>query len=103
MKRDFALRSAGLLAILSLPLTISASPVELVPPGLQAGDQYRLVFVTSSVTAATSSDISYYDNFVNNAANASGSLLQPLGATWQAIASTEAVSAADHIGTFSVP
>lgn len=97
------LHLVGVVAVLGLPLVMFASPIDLVPPGLNPGDQYRIVFVTSTTTAATSSDFSYYDTFVNDAANAPGSLLQSLGATWQAIVSTDRISAADHIGDFSVP
>jgi hypothetical protein len=91
----------ALLAIFAIP--VFASPVYLVPPGLHDGDQYRLIFLTSATTSATSEDISYYDSFVNDVANGPQSLLQPLGATWQAIVSTSTVSAADHLGPFSVP
>jgi len=84
-----------------------ASPAvgfDLIPPGLEPGDQYRIVFVTSFTTTAESGNISDYDKIVTDAAAASGSILQSLGATWQAIVSTDSESAFDHIGgTFSVP
>lgn len=104
MRRNHAVVTlAGFFAILTLPCLAFGAPVELVPTGLNPGDQYRLVFVTSTTTTATSGQISDYDQFVNDAANASGSLLESLGATWQAIVSTSNISAANHIGTFSVP
>jgi hypothetical protein len=69
----------------------------LFPAGLNPGDKYRLVFVTSTTTDATSPDISYYNSFVTNVADAVPELLA-LGATWTVIGSTSAVSAADNIG-----
>lgn len=52
-------------------ITAVASPV-VVPPVLgfpSASGQYRLVFVTSSTTAATSSDINDYNQFVTSVAD----------------------------------
>ena len=69
----------------------------LFPSGLNPGDKYRLVFVTSTTTDATSPDINYYNSFVTNVADAVPELLA-LHATWTAIGSTSAVSAATNIG-----
>lgn len=70
-----------------------------IPPGLQAGDAYRLVFVTSGVRKATSSDISDYNAFVTAQANMSSDLAA-LGTSWTAIASTSTVDARDNTSTF---
>ncbi|MBY0489325.1 MAG: PEP-CTERM sorting domain-containing protein [Gemmatimonadaceae bacterium] len=88
-----------------LPRTSAAQSVLTAPKGLAAGSLYRIIFVTSAVgPEASSTDISVYDTFVNNAANANGSLLKPLGATWQAVASTRFVDAYTHIGgDFTIP
>jgi hypothetical protein len=49
-------------------------------------------------------NIADYDLFLTGEANAAGSVLQALGTTWQAIASTLTVDAFTHIGgNFSVP
>ncbi|MFC1805604.1 PEP-CTERM sorting domain-containing protein [Planctomycetota bacterium] len=58
------------------------------------GDQYRLVFVSSTRTNALSGDIAYYNAHVQAAANAAGLG----GVTWNAIASTSAA----HGGTATV-
>jgi hypothetical protein len=60
------------------------------------GDQYRLAFLTSARTNATSFFIDDYNAFVQNVAN--GSVAKPtLGdATWKAIASTALVDARDN-------
>ena len=36
----------------------------LLPPGLNAGDKFRLLYVTNSETAAATRDIAHYDSFV---------------------------------------
>jgi hypothetical protein len=61
----------------------------IFPPGLQPGDQFRLVFVTSTSRDATSTDINDYNLFVSNVAN-SVPALAALNATWKAIASASA-------------
>ena len=78
------------------PQTASAQPIT-VPSGLSPGDQYRLAFVTSTTTDASSSDIAYYNTFVNTAAN-SIPALTGLG-PWTAIASTATVDALDNTST----
>jgi hypothetical protein len=65
--------------------------------GLNPGDTYRLVFVTSASTDATSGDIDYYNAFVTTAADDVPELAA-LAATWFDIGTTEAVSAINNIG-----
>ena len=69
------------------------------------GETFRWVFVTSGTTDATSSDISYYNEFVNHAADIVATpITGVLGKSniaqieWKAIASTESVYAIDNIG-----
>jgi hypothetical protein len=85
-----------------LPLNLDASLL-VIPPGLNPGDQYRIAFMTAGTLNATSTDISDYNAFVNNAANGVGSLLSPLNATWKVIGATAASgSALDNIGGASL-
>ncbi len=77
--------------------TALAGPI-LVPAGLSAGDQYRLVFVTTTSTDATSSSNAFYNSFVTSAAGLDPAL-GSLGTTWTAIASTPAVAASDNSDT----
>ncbi len=71
-----------------------------VPSGLQPGDKFRLLFVTSkSRKAGAQIDIDSYDNFVQDAALNGPASLQPFGAHFRALASTQAVSARDHTET----
>ena len=75
----------------------SEAGIITVPPGLSPGDTYRLVFVTSGTTTATSTDINDYNTFVSNAANAVTALAD-LNATWTVIGSTSTTDARDNIG-----
>ena len=81
-------------AISTLPLL--AEPV-VVPIGLNPGDRYRLVFVTSGTRNATSTLISDYNAFVTAQANLSP-LLLALNTTWRVIGSTLSVNAITNIG-----
>lgn len=55
--------------------------------GLNPGDIYQLVFVTSATTASSTAGSAYYNNFVQTAANDAG-IGSTLGITWKAIVST---------------
>ncbi|NCQ97417.1 MAG: PEP-CTERM sorting domain-containing protein [Microcystis wesenbergii Mw_QC_S_20081001_S30D] len=91
----------GLVSGIALATLGTASAVQAaiitVPTGLNPGDQYRLVFVTSSGRDATSTNIADYNTFVTNAVV--GSALQSsltangLAPTWKAIGSTSSVNA----------
>ena len=76
---------------------VQAAPI-VTPVGLSSGESYRLVFVTSTATNATSSDINYYNDFVNDLAGLNP-ILAALGTTWTAIVSTAAVNARDNTAT----
>jgi hypothetical protein len=104
MKRINLCASAAIFwALLAAPSSSSGASLVL-PAGLNPGDQYRIAFLTSDVRDGTSASIADYDLFVTGEANAAGSVLQPLGTTWQAIVSTLTVDAFTHIGgNFSVP
>src|SRR5580692_1897762 len=98
MTRVFLMLSLGCAACIRPLPTALAGPI-VVPPGLSAGEQYRLAFITSTSTSATSSSIAYYNTFVTNAANLDPAL-ESLGTTWTAIASTSTVSACDNTDTY---
>src|SRR5262245_60905872 len=49
---------------LSLVLAVGARADVITPPGLNPGDQFRIVFVTNTLTPATSSIIGDYDAIV---------------------------------------
>lgn len=86
-------------AALSLFITAKANAAYVTtPPGLPPGSQYRLAFVTSGTTTAISSDINYYNSFVQTAAEAVPELAS-LGTTWKAIVATAQVNAAENTDT----
>ena len=62
-----------------------------VPAGLNPGDTYRIMFVTSTQRDATSSIIADYNAFVTTAANLDPGLAG-LGTTWASLASTATVN-----------
>lgn len=85
----------GQLGILDLDANGGINPATGNP--WQAGDQYRLAFVTSGKTDATSTDINRYNAFVQITADASS---LPLSDTsWKVIASTETVNAKVNTAT----
>src|SRR4051794_1336053 len=66
-----------------------------IPPGLNAGDTYQLIFVTAASFTALSSDIEDYNTDVQNEAALNADLLAFdawYGVTWHAIGSTSAVA-----------
>ena len=82
----------------------SQAAVITMPSGLSHGDQYRIVFVTSTTIAATSSDISTYNAHVTAAAALNPDLAVIEGTveqttTWTAIGSTDSVNARDNTST----
>jgi len=94
------MKSALLLTAISIAiLTAGNSHAALIlqPSGLNPGDQYRLVFVTSTERDATSTDIVDYNTFVQAAADASP--LSALGQSWKVIGSTASVDARDNTST----
>ncbi len=63
------------------------------------GDTYRLVFVTSTTTAVTSTEISTYNTFVNTVADSSTTFPDLGDVNWSIVGSTATVAARDNTGT----
>ena len=88
----------------------SAAQAAILLPSLTPGSQYRLVFVTSGTRDATSTNIEDYNQFVNNAAQASTNLntalttagLTPSAINWTAIGSTGTVNARLNTATRAI-
>jgi len=93
------------LALLAPLLFSAAAPAAVItqPAGLNPGDPYRLVFVTSFSAAhdALSTDIAVYNNFVSGVA-AGVPELSALATAWTAIVSTASVDARDNTATSGV-
>ena len=68
---------------------------------LSSGDKYRVIFVTTTLTKALSSDIASYNTIVQNDA-AGGTVTAVLpGLSWTALASTASVNARANTGISS--
>lgn len=87
-----------LLTVAVLPVTNVGAEIIIPPPGLNTGDQYRLLFLSSGTRDATSGDIEDYNAFVQQHADASLALAA-LGVNWKAVVSTPTVAARDNTGT----
>ena len=72
----------------------------LIPGGLGPGDSFRLIFIGTSNTNASSSDIDVYNTFVQDLVEASGhEAIKALSGTFRMLGSTEDVDARDNTGT----
>ena len=73
---------------------------DLVPQNL-AGNQFRLLFVTSGTRNAASTDIGVYNTFVQNAANADGvdNILKGFSAEFKVVGCTDTVNATANTAT----
>ena len=80
--------------LLGCCVTAMGGPLITVPPDLNPGDEYRLVFVTSTTRDASSPNIADYDRHVTMAATAVPAL-DALGTTWNAIGSTSEPGGSD--------
>ena len=105
MKLQLGIVCAGV-ALATLGTSAAQAALVVVPPGLNPGDQYRLVFVTAGTRNATSSDINDYNTFVTSQVTGSALATQlttagfnPNTITWKAIGSTSATSAKVNTGT----
>jgi hypothetical protein len=97
--KQYGRRLAGFTLALafSFALSGSAHAEAVFPAGLNPGDTYRIVFVTSTTRNAQSTNINDYNDFVSAAANLS-SILGGIGTTWTALASTSAMNARTNAG-----
>jgi hypothetical protein len=94
MKKLLSVLSVFALAAIAAG-TASAGQIA-TPTGLNPGDQFRFVFVTTTTTFATSSDLSTYDNIVSS--DATGYTYGGISPIWKAIVSNSIIDARDHIG-----
>lgn len=68
------------------------------PSGLTEGAKFRFLFITYDTTSATSSNIAYYNSFVNFEAN--GATYNGVTIAWNAVVSTASVNARDNVGGY---
>ncbi len=100
------LSSALLCVPLLAPLATGAAAQTMVPgdwplkpSGLSAGNQFRLMFLTSTTRNATSSNIADYNSFVQTRAAAGHTSIRSYSAQFRVVGSTAAVDARDNTST----
>ena len=106
-----AFRTAAVLAFAAVAAaTLSERPAEAqtaqtvqpgwqyIPSGISAGQSFRLLFVTSTKTTATSTSISTYNSFVQARA-ATNTHLSGFSSQFRAVGSTAATDARDNTAT----
>ena len=71
----------------------------LIPSGLGAGAEFRLIFISSTTRNASSSDITDYNTLVQTAAAAGHADIQVYGSTFRVVGSTADVDARDNTAT----
>ena len=71
----------------------------LKPSGLSGGDQFRLLFITSTTRNAESTDIADYNTFVQGRAAAGHQAIRSHSSGFRVVGCTEAVDARDNTST----
>ena len=89
----------ALLATGAAAQTVVPADWPLKPSGLSTGDQFRLMFITSTTRLATSSNIADYNSFVQTRAAAGHMSIQTYSSQFRALGSTAAVDARDNAMT----
>ena len=79
--------------------TVVPASWALTPPGLAAGDKFRLIFATSTKRSASSGDIAAYNTFVQDRAAAGHAAIRSYASGFRAVGCTEDVDARDNTGT----
>ena len=81
------------------PPTVVPADWSLIPSGLGAGQEFRLLFLSSTKRSIRSTNISDYNTFVQNRAAAGHTDIQDYSDTFRVLGSTGAVDARDNTGT----
>ena len=74
----------------------------LVPSGLQEGDQFRLLFISSTHRNASPSEIATYNTWIQDLAASGHTDIQDYSSSFRAVGSTEDMDARDNTGTTPV-
>ena len=98
---------AGSLAVYALsevfevavPITEVPADWSLAPVGLQEGDQFRLLFISSTSRNASPSEIATYNTWIQARAANGHTDIQDYSSSFRAVGSTEDMDARDNTGT----
>ena len=85
--------------VVPAPPTVVPADWSLIPSGLVAGQEFRLLFLSSTKRSIRSTNISDYNTFVQNRAAAGHTDIQDYSDTFRVLGSTGAVDARDNTGT----
>ena len=93
-----------LAALFALPLQAQAQTMvphdwSLKPSGLGTGDQFRLIFLSSSTRDASSNDIEVYNTFIQNGAATGHADIRTYSSSFKVVGCTSSVDARDNTGT----
>ena len=94
-----SLTSAPTVAILEMGVTGVPSTWSLVPSGLEVGDKFRLLFISSSSRNAAPTSIATYNTWIQNQAAAGHTDIQDYSDTFRVVGSTADVDARDNTHT----
>ena len=86
-------------AVLEMGATEVPADWSLVPSGLQEGDQFRLLFLSSATRTAEATDIATYNTWIQGLAAAGHADIQDYSSTFRVVGSTAAVDARDNTST----
>ena len=80
---------------------VTAVPADwsLIPDGLDAGDRFRLLFLSSDTRTAEATDIGDYNTWIQDRVDAGHADIQDHTETFRAVGCTAAVDARDDTGT----
>ena len=98
---DFTTGLGGVTVVINDSEVIPEVPANwaLTPTGLTVGDQFRLLFLSSTKRDATATDIADYNTFVQARAAAGHVAIQAYSAGFRAVGCTSAVDARDNTST----
>ena len=85
--------------VLDTGVTVVPSTWSLVPSGLQAGDKFRLLFISSTTRMADPTNIATYNAWAQGLAASGHAEVQAFSSHFRVVGCTEVVDARDHTGT----
>lgn len=99
MRKFFSTFHRAFAALLLTAGFAAAGPIDLATPaGLNPGDKFRFLALTTDSTTATSTDISDYNSWVQRAFY--GATYGGVTINWKAIGSTSSIDARDNVGGY---
>ena len=96
---DETLTSAATGAVAGPAVTAVPADWSLIPDGLDAGDRFRLLFLSSETRNANPTNIDAYNTWIQDRVDAGHADIQDYTETFRAVGCTAAVDARDYTGT----